>query len=161
MKITPFLWFDTQAQEAATFYTGIFKNSRITAISGYPDAGQEIHGKSAGSVMTVTFELDGQSFTALNGGPNFKLNQAVSFMIECATQDELDYYWDKLSEGGDPESRQCGWLKDKFGLSWQVTPKILMDMIADSDTVKSQRAFEAMLYMRKLDIGAIERAFDG
>jgi len=111
--------------------------------------------------MTVTFELDGQSFTALNGGPNFKLNQAVSFMIECATQDELDYYWDKLSEGGDPESRQCGWLKDKFGLSWQVTPKILMDMIADSDTVKSQRAFEAMLYMRKLDIGAIERAFDG
>jgi predicted 3-demethylubiquinone-9 3-methyltransferase (glyoxalase superfamily) len=161
MKIIPFLWFDTQAEEAATFYTGIFKNSRITAISRYPDTGQDIHGKPAGSVMTVTFELGGQSFIALNGGPNFNFNQAVSFMIECASQDELDYYWSKLSEGGDPESQQCGWLKDKFGLSWQVTPKVLMDMIADGDTVKSKRAFEAMLYMGKLDIAALQRAYGG
>lgn len=161
MKISPCLWFDNQAEDAARFYTSIFKDSKIVAISHYPEAGQEIHGKPPGSVLTVAFELDGQSFTALNGGPNFKLNEAVSFQIECATQKEVDYYWDRLSEDGDARAQQCGWLKDKFGLSWQVVPKVLPKLLADPDSAKSERAFQAMLQMKKLDIEGLQRAFAG
>jgi len=161
MKITPCLWFDDQAEEAARFYTAIFKDSKITAISRYPDAGRDVHGKPPGTVMVAAFELDGQSFTALNGGPHFKLNEAVSFQVEGATQEEVDYFWEKLSDGGDPAARQCGWLKDKFGLSWQIVPKILPELLANADTASSQRAFEAMLRMKKLDIAALRRAFDG
>ncbi len=160
-KITPCLWFDDQAEEAVRFYAGIFKDSKITAITRYPDVGQEIHGKPAGSVLTVEFELDGQSFTALNGGPHFKFNEAVSFQIECATQEEVDYYWERLSEGGDPKAQQCGWLKDKYGLSWQVTPKGMAEMLNDPDTAKSQRAFQAMLQMKKLEVAGLQRAFAG
>jgi predicted 3-demethylubiquinone-9 3-methyltransferase (glyoxalase superfamily) len=159
--ITPCLWFDVQAEEAAKFYTAIFKNSKITAISRYGEAGKEIHGQKPGSVMVVAFELNGHSFTALNGGPHFKFNEAVSFQIECATQEEVDYYWEKLSEGGDPKAHQCGWLKDKFGLSWQVVPKILPELISHPESTKSQRAFHAMLQMKKLDIAALQRAFAG
>ena len=160
-KINPCLWFDHQAEEAAHFYTAIFKNAKIVAISHYPDAGQEVHGRPAGSVMTVIFELDGQSFTALNGGPLFKFNEAVSLQIECASQKEVDYYWERLSEGGDPESQACGWLKDKFGLSWQVVPQILPELMKSSDSKKSRRVFEALMEMKKLDIEALERAYAG
>ena len=160
-KITPCLWFDHQAEEAARYYTGIFKDSKITAISRFGEAGKEIHGKPPGSVLTVAFELNGQSFTALNGGPVFKFNEAVSLQIECETQQEVDYYWERLSEGGDPKAQQCGWLKDKFGLSWQVVPKILPELLTDPDTVKSQRAFQAMMGMKKLDIAGLQRAFAG
>jgi predicted 3-demethylubiquinone-9 3-methyltransferase (glyoxalase superfamily) len=160
-KITPNLWFDHQAEEAANFYIGIFKNSRITRIARYPGVGQEIHGRPAGSVMTVAFELDGHSFIALNGGPIFKFSEAISFEIECADQNEVDYYWERLGAGGDPEARQCGWLKDKFGLSWQVVPKILNELCGDPDTAKSDRTFEAMLQMKKLDIAALKRAHAG
>jgi len=160
-KISPCLWFDTQAEDAALFYTGIFKNSKIVAISRYPDTGQEIPGKPPGSVLTVAFTLNGQSFTALNGGPHFKFNEAVSFQIECETQEEVDYYWERLSAGGAPAAQQCGWLADKFGLSWQVVPKVLPEMLTDPDPAKSQRAFQAMLQMKKLDIAALHRAFAG
>lgn len=160
-KIRPCLWFDHQAGDAARFYTGIFKNSKITAITRYPDAGQEIHGKRRGAVLTVAFELDGQPFTALNGGPLFKFTEAVSFEIECATQEEVDYFWERLSEGGDPDAQQCGWLKDKFGLSWQVVPRGMVEMLNHPDSAKSKRAFEAMLQMKKLDLAALQRAFAG
>ena len=158
MKITPCLWFDDQAEEAARFYTGIFKDSKITAIWRYP---QEHYGKPAGAVLMAAFEIEGQPFTALNGGPHFKFTEAVSFQIECETQAEVDYYWERLSEGGDPEAQQCGWVKDKFGLSWQVVPKIMPDLLTDPDTVAAQRAFAAMLGMRKLDIAELQRAFAG
>ena len=157
--ITPCLWFDHQAEDAAKYYIAIFKNSKITAISRYGEAGQKIHGQKPGSVMTVEFELNGQSFTALNGGPVFKLNEAVSFQVECETQQELDYYWEKLSADSDPAAQQCGWLKDKFGLSWQVVPKILRKLLMDRDTTKSQRVMQALLQMKKLDIEALQRAF--
>jgi predicted 3-demethylubiquinone-9 3-methyltransferase (glyoxalase superfamily) len=160
-KISPCLWFDHQAEDAARFYTAIFKGSKIVAISRYGEAGKEVHGRPPGSVMTVAFELNGQSFTALNGGPVFKFNEAISFQIECASQEEVDYYWARLSEGGDPDAQQCGWLKDKFGVSWQVVPKILPELLTDPDTAKSQRAFQAMLQMKKLDIGVLQRAFAG
>jgi predicted 3-demethylubiquinone-9 3-methyltransferase (glyoxalase superfamily) len=160
-KINPCLWFDHQAEEAARFYTSIFKDSKITSISHYPAVGQEIHGQPAGSVLTVTFELNGQSFTALNGGPIFKFNEAVSLQIDCDTQEEVDYYWHALSKGGDPKAQQCGWLKDKFGLSWQVVPKVLMELINHPDKAKSQRAFQAMMQMKKLDITGLQRAFAG
>jgi predicted 3-demethylubiquinone-9 3-methyltransferase (glyoxalase superfamily) len=159
--ITPCLWFNGEAEEAAKFYTAIFKNSKITTVSRYGEAGKEIHGKEPGSVMVVAFELNGHFFTALNGGPHFKFNEAVSFQIECTTQEEVDYYWEKLSEGGDSKAQQCGWLKDKFGLSWQVVPKILPELISHPDTTKSQRAFQAMLQMKKLDIAVLKRAFAG
>ena len=159
MKISPCLWFDDQAGEAAAFYTCIFKDSKITAISRYPEAGEEFHGRQPGSVLTVAFELNGQSFTALNGGPEFKFNEAVSLQIECESQEEVDYYWEKLSAGGDARAQQCGWLADKYGLSWQVVPKILPGMLTDADPAKSLRAFQAMLQMKKLDIAALERAF--
>jgi predicted 3-demethylubiquinone-9 3-methyltransferase (glyoxalase superfamily) len=159
--ITPCLWFDTQAEEAARFYTGIFKNSSTGTITRYGEAGREVHGRPAGTVMTVEFELNGQPFTALNGGPNFKFNEAVSFQIMCRTQEEVDHYWDRLSEGGDPKAQQCGWLKDKYGLSWQVVPTVLVEMMSDPDREKSGRAMEAMLQMKKLDIAALKRAYEG
>jgi len=159
--ITPCLWFDTQAEEAARYYTSIFKNSKIVTITRYTDAGREVHGRPAGSVMTVEFEINGQPFTALNGGPHFKFNEAVSFQIMCRDQEEVDHYWNRLSAGGDPAAQQCGWLKDKYGLSWQVVPTALVEMISDSDREKSDRAMEAMLKMKKIDIEALERAFEG
>ena len=160
-RISPCLWFDGQAEQAANFYTAIFDNSRITEVSRFSDAGQEIHGRPAGSVMVVAFELDGQPFLALNGGPQFKFNEAVSFQIECETQKEVDYYWEKLGAGGDPRAQQCGWLKDRFGLSWQVVPKVLIEMLKDHQSPKARRAMEAMLEMKKLDIEQLERAYAG
>ena len=159
--IVPCLWFDTQAEEAARFYTSVFKNSTIGTISRYSDAGREVHGRAAGTVMTVEFELNGQKFTALNGGPHFKFNEAISFQIMCKDQEEVDYHWNKLSQGGDPSAQQCGWLKDKFGLSWQVIPTPLLEMLTDPDREKADRTMEAMLQMKKLDIAELERAHDG
>jgi predicted 3-demethylubiquinone-9 3-methyltransferase (glyoxalase superfamily) len=160
-KITPCLWFDDQAEEAAKFYTSIFRNSKIVNISRYGEAGQEVHGKPAGSVLTVAFELDGQTFTALNGGPMFKFNEAISFQVNCETQEEVDYYWAKLSEGGDEKAQQCGWLKDKYGISWQIVPRVLVEMLSDSDVEKSQRAMTAMLKMKKIDINELRQAYAG
>ncbi|MGI8740219.1 MAG: VOC family protein [Gammaproteobacteria bacterium] len=159
--ITPCLWFDDQAEEAVEFYTAIFSNSRIVTISRYGEAGYEVHGKPAGTVMVVAFELDGQAFTALNGGPLFKFNEAISFQVNCETQEEVDYYWEKLSEGGDEKARQCGWLKDKYGASWQVVPRVLPELINDPDAEKSQRVFAAMLQMKKIDIDGLKRAHAG
>ncbi len=155
------MWFDSRAEDAARFYTSVFPNSRITGKSLYGEAGKEFHGKPPGSVLMVEFELNGQPFTALNGGPNFKFNEAVSFQIYCETQDEVDNYWEKLTAGGDPNAQQCGWLKDKYGLSWQVVPTVLIEMIKDPDTVKSGRAMEAMMGMKKIDIAALQRAYRG
>jgi predicted 3-demethylubiquinone-9 3-methyltransferase (glyoxalase superfamily) len=159
-RITPCLWFDDQAEEAARFYTGIFKNSKIVSISRYPEAGQEIHGKAPGTVMVVEFELDGQAFTALNGGPIFKFNEAISLQVNCDTQEEVDHYWSRLSEGGDPKAQQCGWLKDKYGASWQVVPKGMAEMMA-GDPKRAKKAFEAMLKMKKLDLAELKRAYAG
>ncbi len=160
-SISPCLWFDDQAEDAARFYTAIFPNSRITAIVRYGKAGREIHGRPAGSVMTVAFELDGKPFTALNGGPVFKFTEAVSFQIHCNTQSDVDYFWERLSEGGDRNAQQCGWLKDKFGLSWQVVPTVLPELMTSPDPAKSERTMSAMLQMKKLDIAALERAAAG
>ena len=160
-KITPCLWFDDQAEPAARFYTGIFKNSKIGKISRYGEAGREITHKPPGSVMMVSFELEGQPFAALNAGPAFKFTEAVSFMIPCKDQKELDYYWDKLSQGGDPQAQVCGWLKDKYGLSWQVVPAMVDEMLGDPNSERSQRAMEAMLKMKKIDIATLERAYAG
>jgi predicted 3-demethylubiquinone-9 3-methyltransferase (glyoxalase superfamily) len=160
-RIAPCLWFDSQAEEAAQFYVSIFKNSKVLGVSRYPKAGQEIHRRSPGSVMTVDFELDGQTFTALNGGPVFKFNEAVSFQIYCKTQEDIDYYWEKLSQGGDPKAQQCGWLKDKYGLSWQVVPAALPEIFKDHESPQAQRVMEAMLRMKKLDIRELERAAAG
>ena len=159
--ITPCLWFDTQAEEAARYYTGIFKPSKIGRISRYTEAGREVHGRPAGTVMTVEFELNGQPFTALNGGPVFKFNEAISFQIMCRTQEEVDHYWNKLTASGDEKAQQCGWLKDKYGVSWQVVPTVLVEMMSDPDKEKSGRAMEAMLQMKKLDIAELKRAFAG
>lgn len=159
-RITPCLWFDSNAEEAVRFYTSIFKNSKIGKISRYGEAGHEIHGRSAGTVMTVEFELDGQTFTALNGGPVFKFNEAISFQVSCASQDEIDYYWDKLSEGGDVQAQQCGWLKDKFGLSWQIVPTILGELLQARNAEKSERVMKALLGMKKLDINGLKRAYE-
>ncbi|MFL5385564.1 MAG: VOC family protein [Longimicrobiaceae bacterium] len=160
-RITPCLWFDDQGEEAARFYVGIFPNSRITAITRYGEAGFEVHHRPAGSVMTVQFELDGHTFTALNGGPAFTFNEAVSFQVSCADQEEIDHYWEKLSAGGDPSAQQCGWLKDRFGLSWQVIPTGMDEMFADENSPGAQRAMEAMLKMKKLDIAELRRAYAG
>ncbi|MGH7513793.1 MAG: VOC family protein [Gemmatimonadales bacterium] len=159
--ITPCLWFDKQAEEAARFYTGVFKNSKIGKISRYGEVGREVHGQAPGTVMTVEFELDGQPFTALNGGPLFKFTEAISFQIMCRTQDEVNHYWNKLSEGGDKNAQQCGWLKDKYGLSWQVVPTVLSQLLTDPDKEKAGRAMQALLQMKKLDIAELERAFEG
>jgi predicted 3-demethylubiquinone-9 3-methyltransferase (glyoxalase superfamily) len=158
-KITPCLWFDDQAEAAAEFYCSIFENAKITAITHYGKAGIEHHGRPEGSVLTVSFELDGQEFTGLNAGPMFKFSEAVSFQVNCQTQEEVDYYWDALSAV--PEAEQCSWVKDKFGLSWQIVPIVMMDMLKDPDTVKSQRAMLAMMQMKKLDIAQLKRAFNG
>jgi predicted 3-demethylubiquinone-9 3-methyltransferase (glyoxalase superfamily) len=157
-KITPCLWFDHQAKEAAEFYAAIFSNSKIGTISQYGEAGQEVHGKPAGTVMTVAFELDGQKFTALNGGPTFKFNEAISLQVGCETQEEVDYYWEKLSAGGDEKAQQCGWLKDKYGVSWQIVPRILVEILSDADESKAQRAMTAMLKMKKIDIDELKKA---
>lgn len=160
-RITPCLWFDDQAEEAAGFYTGLFPNSWIVEVSRYGEAGHEFHGKPPGSVMTVAFELDGQAFTALNGGPVFKFNEAVSFQVNCETQEEVDFYWEKLSAGGDQAAQQCGWLKDRFGVSWQVVPGALIEMMNDIDRTKAERVTEAMLSMKKIDIAELQRAYAG
>jgi predicted 3-demethylubiquinone-9 3-methyltransferase (glyoxalase superfamily) len=160
-RITPCLWFDNEAEDAARFYTGIFKNSRIRTITRYGTAGFEAHHRPAGSVMTVVFELDGQSFTALNGGPVFTFNEAVSLQVNCATQDEIDYYWEKLSAGGDPEAQMCGWLKDRYGLSWQIVPNFMDELFEDEQSLGAQRAMEAMLRMKKLDIAELRGAYAG
>jgi predicted 3-demethylubiquinone-9 3-methyltransferase (glyoxalase superfamily) len=160
-KITPCLWFDGEAEDAARFYTGIFPNSKITSISHYGEAGREVHGQPAGKVLTVAFELDGRPFTALNGGPQFKFNEAVSFQVPCRNQEEIDYYWDKLTAGGDAQAQQCGWLKDRYGLSWQVFPAAVMDMLQDQDRKKADRVMQAIMEMRKMDLKALERAYAG
>ena len=151
-RITPCLWFDTEGEEAANFYTSVFRNSRILGVTHYGEAGP----RPAGTVLTVNFELDGQEFVALNGGPEFTFDEAISFQISCQDQDEVDYYWGKLTEGG--EEGPCGWLKDRFGLSWQVVPTRLMELLEDPDAGKSQRAMQAMLGMKKIDIAAVEQA---
>jgi predicted 3-demethylubiquinone-9 3-methyltransferase (glyoxalase superfamily) len=158
-KIAPCLWFDTQAEEAARFYVSVFKNSRIGKISHYGKEGFEIHHRPAGSVMVAEFEIEGQRFVALNGGPQFKFSEAVSFQIPCETQKEIDYYVDRLSEGG--EIGPCGWLKDKFGLSWQIFPTSLPAMMSDPDTAKSSRAMRAMLGMKKIDLAQLQAAYEG
>ena len=161
LKISPCLWFDNQAEEAANFYVSIFPDSEVTAITRYSDAGNEIHGRPTGSVMTAEFTLAGQTFTALNGGPIFKLSEASSCQLECEDQREIDYYWEKLGADGDPGCQQCGWLKDKFGLSWQVVPKIMPLFFADHTSEKTRRAMNAMLGMKKLDIASLQDAYDG
>ena len=158
-KITPFLWFDDQAEEAVKFYASIFKNSKIGKIARYDKAGEKVTGRPAGSVMTIEFQLNGQEFIALNGGPHFKFNEAVSFVVSCRTQAEVDYYWKKLSAGG--SEGQCGWLKDKFGLSWQIVPTVLGELMSSKDAAKSQRVMEAMLKMVKLDVKKLQQAARG
>jgi predicted 3-demethylubiquinone-9 3-methyltransferase (glyoxalase superfamily) len=158
-KLTPCLWFDTEAEEAAKFYTSIFANSRINRIGHYGEAGREIHGKPAGSVMVVEFELEGQTFTALNGGPQFKFDEAVSFQVSCDSQSEIDYFWAKLSEGG--REGPCGWLKDKFGLSWQVVPAVLPQMFTDGDSATTDRVMNAVMKMKKFDLAALQQAVAG
>jgi predicted 3-demethylubiquinone-9 3-methyltransferase (glyoxalase superfamily) len=159
--IVPCLWFDSQAEEAARFYAGIFPNSKIGKISRYGDAGKEVHGRPAGSVMTVEFELNGQPFTALNGGPHFRFNEAISFQIMCKDQAEVDHYWNALTQGGDPNAQQCGWLKDKYGLSWQVVPSEMAQLMSDPDREKAGRVMEALLKMKKLDINQLKQAAEG
>jgi predicted 3-demethylubiquinone-9 3-methyltransferase (glyoxalase superfamily) len=158
-KLTPCLWFDTQAEQAAHFYTSIFANSRIKQIGRYGNAGREVHGKEPGSVMVVEFELDGQTFTALNGGPHFKFNEAVSFQVMCDTQDEIDRFWTKLSQGG--QEGHCGWLKDKFGLSWQVVPSALPQLLTGGDPAKQDRMMTAIMAMKKFDLEGLQRAYAG
>jgi predicted 3-demethylubiquinone-9 3-methyltransferase (glyoxalase superfamily) len=161
-KIVPNLWFDGQGEEAARFYVSVFeKDSRIVRTTHYTEAGHDVHKRPAGSVMTVEFDLHGQRFVALNGGPDFKFNEAISMQVMCDSQAEVDRFWEKLGEGGDPTAQQCGWLKDRFGLSWQIVPKVLDDLVADPDKQKAGRVMEAMLKMKKLDIAALERAYEG
>ena len=157
-KITPFLWFDNNAEEAVKFYVSIFKNSKIGIITRYGEAGAEVSGRPMGTVMTVTFQLEGQEFLALNGGPHFKFTEAISLVVNCKTQEEVDELWEKLSKGG--EKGQCGWLKDKYGLSWQIVPIVLGEMLSDKDDRKSQRVMQAMLQMHKMDIKALKQAYE-
>jgi len=159
-KITPFLWFNDNAEEAVEFYASIFKKSRIGKIARYDQAGEKVSGRPAGSVMTVEFQIEGLEFIALNGGPHFKFTEAVSFVVNCKTQKELDYYWKKLTVGGGQEV-QCGWLKDKFGVSWQIVPTLLGELMSSKDAAKSQRVMEAMLKMVKLDIKKLKEAAKG
>ena len=157
-KITPFLWFDDKAEKAAKFYTSIFKNSKIGNITRYDEEAAGPTGRPAGSVMTVDFQLGAQEFVALNGGPMFKFTEAISFVVNCENQEEVDYFWSKLSAGG--EESRCGWLKDKFGLSWQVVPTVLIEMLTDQDTAKAKRVMHAMLQMDKIDIAVLKKAYD-
>ena len=157
--ITPCLWFDTEAEDAAKFYVSIFEDSAMGAVSRYGKEGQEIHGKPEGTAMTVSFRLRGQEFVALNGGPQFKFDEAISFQVHCQTQAEVDRFWQRLGEGGQPGP--CGWIKDKFGLSWQVVPDALLELLQDKDRVKAGRVMNAMLQMKKIDIAGLRRAYDG
>ena len=157
-RITPFLWFDDKAEEAANFYVSVFKNAKLGKIARYSEDASKASGRPAGSVMTVAFELDGQEITALNGGPHFQFNEAVSFVVNCETQAEIDEYWEKLSGGG--QEGQCGWLKDKYGLSWQIIPTALDKWLSGGDSERSARVMGALLYMRKLDIQALQSAYD-
>jgi predicted 3-demethylubiquinone-9 3-methyltransferase (glyoxalase superfamily) len=157
-KITSFLWFDSQAEEAVKLYTSIFKNSKVGRILRYMEQTAEKTGRPVGSVLTVEFEIEGQKFVALNGGPQFKFNESISFVVTCETQEEVDYFWEKLTANGGRES-QCGWLKDKFGLSWQVVPTVLIDMLHEKDSEKSERVTEAMLKMKKIDIKTLKQAY--
>jgi predicted 3-demethylubiquinone-9 3-methyltransferase (glyoxalase superfamily) len=159
-KITPFLWFDDQAEEAVKFYTSVFKNSKVGRTLRYDENAAKAAGGPVGSVLTIEFELEGQKFVALNGGPQFKFNESISFVVNCETQEEVDYYWKKLTANGGEES-QCGWLKDKFGVSWQITPTILIDMLHDKDSEKSERVMKAMLEMQKIDIAKLKAAYAG
>ena len=158
-RITTNFWFNNEAEEAVQFYTSIFKDSKIGGISRYGKEGFEFHGKPEGTAMTVAFTLQGQTFVALNGGPQFKFNEAISLIVNCETQDEVDYYWAKLTEGG--KEGACGWLKDKYGVSWQVVPTGLSQMLTDPDTAKAQRVSKAIFAMKKLDLNALEQAFKG
>jgi predicted 3-demethylubiquinone-9 3-methyltransferase (glyoxalase superfamily) len=160
-RITPNLWFDTRAEEAANFYVSIFPNSKITAISHYGEAGAKGSGMKKGSILTVAFELDGQQMMALNGGPAFKFNEAVSLVVNCMTQDEIDHYWDSLTQDGDPKAQICGWLKDKYGVSWQVVPVALGEMMEDEDITKTDRVMAALLKMKKLNIAKLKKAYLG
>jgi predicted 3-demethylubiquinone-9 3-methyltransferase (glyoxalase superfamily) len=157
-KITPFLWFDKQAEEAVRFYASIFKNSKVGKSTHYDDESAKAAGMPKGTVMTVAFELEGQEFVAINGGPHFKFTEAISFVINCESQEEVDYYWEKLGEGGDPNAQMCGWLKDRFGLSWQVVPTILSKLLEQQESHKSQRVTRALLQMKKLDIQKLKQA---
>ena len=159
-KISPFLWFDSNAEEAARFYVSVFKNSKMGKIARYGKEGFEFHHKEAGTVMTVEFELEGQKFVAMNGGPAFKFNEAISFAVNCDTQKDVDYYWEKLSEGGDKNAQMCGWLKDKYGVSWQVVPTVLSKLM-QGDAEKSNRVMGALLKMKKLDIKQLDQAYKG
>lgn len=158
-KLTPCLWFDNQAEEAANFYTSVFKNSKVLNLARYGDAGTEASGQNKGTVMTVSFELDGQQFLALNGGSVFKFNEAVSFIVNCENQDEVDYFWQKLTSAGGQESR-CGWLKDKYGLSWQIVPSALNEMMADKDRKKAERVMAALMKMKKIDLNVLKQAYE-
>ncbi len=160
-KITPNLWFDGQAEEAVRFYTSIFKDSEIGHIARYGKEGFEIHSQPEGTVMTIEFQIEGQKFEALNGGPQFRFNEAISFIVHCETQEEVDYYWDRLGAGGDESAQACGWLKDRFGVSWQIVPTALYELLQDPDPEKSGRVMQAMLQMKKLDIPALQRAHRG
>jgi len=160
-KISSNLWFAHEAEEAANYYVSIFKNSRVKKITHYGKEGYDIHKMPEGTVMTVEFELDGQTFVALNGGPVFKFNEAVSFIVNCDTQAEIDYYWEKLSQGGDKQAQQCGWLKDKYGLSWQVVPRQLSEMLSEQLTERSESVMKTLLQMKKLDIKKLEEAYHG
>lgn len=155
-KISPFLWFNNEAEEAAQFYTSIFKDSKITKVTRYTGSGSKAAGQPEGSVMTVAFELEGQNFTAINGGPVFKFTEAISFVINCQTQKEIDYYWEKLSEGGNPNAQQCGWLKDKYGLSWQIVPAQLGELMSDSS--RSEKVMSEILRMKKIDLKTLQEA---
>jgi predicted 3-demethylubiquinone-9 3-methyltransferase (glyoxalase superfamily) len=156
-KITPCLWFDTRAEEAAKFYTSVFENARVKTTSRYGEAGRDVHGKEPGSVMVVEFEIEGPTFTALNGGPHFKFNEAVSFQVMCDTQAEIDHFWSKLSEGG--RESQCGWLKHKFGLSWQVVPSALPEMMVGGNAARTDRMMSAVMTMKKFDLETLKRAY--
>ena len=158
-KIVPCLWFDSQAEEAVNFYASIFKNSKIGSVARYGEAGAKASGRPKGTVMTITFQLEGQEFLALNGGPIFKFTEAISFIVNCKTQKELDRLWKKLSEGGDEKAQQCGWLKDKYGVSWQIVPSVLGKMMQDKDAEKAERVMKAMLQMKKIDIKTLKQAY--
>jgi predicted 3-demethylubiquinone-9 3-methyltransferase (glyoxalase superfamily) len=157
-QITPFLWFDNQAEEAANFYISIFKDSKTVNVARYGEAGAEVSGRTKGSVMTVAFELNGQEFIALNGGPHFTFSPAISFLVNCETQEEVDYFWEQLSEGGKVE--QCGWLRDKYGVSWQIVPTVLVELLQDNDAEKSERVMKAMLQMNKINIETLKQAHE-
>lgn len=159
-KITPCLWFDNQAEEAVKFYVSIFENSKIGSVTRYGEAGAEVSGRPKGTVMTITFQLEGQELMALNGGPIFRFTEAISFIVNCKTQKEVDRLWQKLSEGGDEKVQQCGWLKDKYGLSWQIVPTVLGKMLQDKDAEKSERLMKAVLQMKKIDIKKLRQAYE-